>query len=112
MCNQPPGRLRRVHQDSRRDVGDDDDRDQPAKNKFDGAFEYNIRITSKVHYVVITPNKALGPNDPEARCREGKEDRVVDGHTEEHCHQVKGDLAWAGNNMQPVQRVGDDCDAD
>ena len=112
MRDQPPGRLRSVHQNARRDIGDDDDGNQPAENKFDGAFEYNVGITSKIHYVVITPNKALGSNDPEAGGGEGKEDRVMNSYAEKHCHQVKGYLAWARNNVQPVQRVGDDGDAD
>ena len=59
MHDQPPGRLGGIHQDARRNIRYDNDRDQPAEDKFDRSLEDDVGITGQVHYVVIAPNKSL-----------------------------------------------------
>ena len=58
MYNQPPRRLRGVHQNPRRDIGDDNDWDKPAEDKFYNSLENGVGITSQAYKGVVAPKRA------------------------------------------------------
>ncbi len=59
MYNEPPRRLGGVHQNPRRDIRDDNDRDKPAEDKFNNSLENSVGITSQTYQVIVAPNEPL-----------------------------------------------------
>ena len=58
--HEPGGLTKRLNQQFRRDVGDDDYRNDPSENELKNARENNIRITGNVAEIKVAVNKALG----------------------------------------------------
>src|ERR1051326_6263769 len=75
-----PGRLAEgLDQEPRRNVCDDDDRNDPAENEAEDARENYVGIARNVEEIEVAIDQALGADDPEADRRQGGGDGKMEG---------------------------------
>src|ERR1051326_2378297 len=108
-----PGRLaERLDQEPRRNVCDDDDRNDPAENETEDARENYVGIARNVEEIEVAVDQALGADDPEADRGQSEHDGIMDGDTETDRHQIKHDHARARHDLQLGQRDANDDGAE
>ena len=106
--HQPGGLSERLDEKTRRNIGDDDNRNYPAEDPAEKLRKNHIRIARDIEKVKVTVNQPLRSDDPEADRSEGKHDRVMDGDAEPEGNEIEDNRPGAWHDMQLPERKDDD----
>ena len=98
------GLAERLDQKPRRNVGDDDDGNDPAENKTKQSRENHIRISGDVEKIEVAVNQSLRAHDPETHRGEAEHDRVMHCHAEAERDEIQHHRAGAGHDAQSGKR--------
>src|ERR1700736_1343261 len=83
------GMAQRFDQQTRRDIGHDHHRNNPAEDESEKARENYVRIARNIEKVEITVDQTLRANNPKADGREAEHDGVMNGDAETQRGEVK-----------------------
>ena len=101
-----------MDQESRWDVGHDDDGNHPAEDEFEGSAVDGVRVAPYVEEAVVTVNQTLGSDHPETRGGEDQHDAVVDEDAAANRHDVEQDLRRRGDDGELPEREKNDACTD
>src|SRR5882724_10214766 len=108
-----PARLpERFDQQSRGNVRDDHNGNNPSENEAEKFWKNDVRITRDIEEIEVTVNQTLRADDPEADGGEAEHDRIVDGHAKAERDQIKEHCAHARSDLEPGEREQYDRRAD
>ena len=94
----------RFNQNSRRNIGDNHHRNDPAKNQTEEARINDIGITRDIKEVEITVDKSLSAYDPETDRREIQHDGIMNGDPETDRHQIEENMQWVRHDSETGKR--------
>src|SRR5205823_13773289 len=107
MKHQPAGLLERLNQQARRNIGDNDDRDQPAEYEPEKPRINYVRITRDVEKVEIPVDQPLRADDPKTHRGKAEHDRIAHGDAKDERTQIKQDRQRIWHDPELGQRDAD-----
>jgi hypothetical protein len=102
--HEPKWLAERLDQYAGGDIGDDDDRDEPAEDETEQARVDNVRVAGDVEEIEIAVNQSLSTNDPEADGSERDHDGVVNSDAEADGDEVKRDVNGLRSKVEASER--------
>src|SRR5438105_2104425 len=106
--HQPAGLSERFDEQSRWNICNDHDRNDPAENESKNPRKNYVRIARNVEKIEVAVNQALGPDDPKTHGREAKHDRVMHSDAEPEGGQIKQDRQRIWDEAEPGERYAND----
>ena len=91
----------RFDEQPRGNIGDDYDRNDPAKNEPKNSWKNRVRIARDIKKIKIAVDKSLGSDDPETDRRQAEHDGVMHGDAEYQGDEIKQDRYRVWNDAKP-----------